>query len=166
MCKVTINCGHRGGGDRVRHLLEGRVRVIISGGARVYLPSIPSILLRAPRMVAVRGPGEGGPFGVTTATGRVLPTALPGRGRVAVRRGGMGGGGGGQRRPEECSGPSGRRLEFRNNRGLSPQGGECHPQSARKRGCFPSLPSDGRRASRVSSLGGRSAPYRPPSRAL
>ena len=92
VCKVTINCGHRGGGDRVRHLLEGRVRVIVSGGARVYLPSIPSILLRAPRVVAVRGPGEGGPFGVTTSTGRVLPTALPGRGRVTVRRGGMGGG--------------------------------------------------------------------------
>ena len=90
VCKVTINCGHCGGGDRVRHLLEGRVRVIVSGGARVYLPSIPSILLRAPRVVAVRGPGEGGPFGVTTSTGRVLPAALPGRGRVTVRRGGMG----------------------------------------------------------------------------
>ena len=107
MCKVTINCGHRGGGDRVRHLLEGRLRVIVSGGARVYLPSIPSILLRAPRMVAVRGPGEGGPFGVTTSTGRVLPTALPGRGRVAVRRGGMGGGSAGGGVPKGVPDPAG-----------------------------------------------------------
>ena len=77
-----------------------------------------------------------------------------------------GGGGGGQRRPEGCSGSSGRRLEYRNNRGLSPQVGGCHLRSAGKRGCLPLLPSDGRRASRVSSVRGRSAPYRPPSRAL
>ena len=28
-----------------------------SVGARVYLPVIPSIMIRAPRMVAARGPG-------------------------------------------------------------------------------------------------------------
>ena len=72
MCKVTINCGHRCGRDRVSHLLKIRERVIntirYSGGARVHLPAIPSILIRAPRMVAVRGPGEGDPFGVSAAT--------------------------------------------------------------------------------------------------
>ena len=68
-----------------------RVRVINSEGARVYLPAIPSILIRTSRMVVVRGPGEGGPFSVSTTTGRVLPTALPGCGRVAVRGGGTGG---------------------------------------------------------------------------
>ena len=88
---MTINCGHRCGRDRVSHLLKGRVRVINSGGARVYLPAIPSILIRTPRMVAIRGPGEVGPFSVSTATGRVLPTALSGCGRVAVRGGGTGG---------------------------------------------------------------------------
>ena len=29
-----------------------------SVGARVYLPVIPSIMIRAPRRVAVRGPGD------------------------------------------------------------------------------------------------------------
>ena len=62
VCKVTINCGYRCGRDRVRHLLTFRGRAIsairYSVGARVYLPAIPSIMIRAPRMVAVRGPGD------------------------------------------------------------------------------------------------------------
>ena len=62
VCKVTINCGYRCGRDRVSHLLKFRGRVIsairYSVGARVYLPVIPSIMIRAPRMVAVRGPGD------------------------------------------------------------------------------------------------------------
>ena len=66
VCKVTINCGYRCGRDRVSHLLKFRGRVIsairYSVGARVYLPVIPSIMIRAPRMVAVRGPGECSPF--------------------------------------------------------------------------------------------------------
>ena len=61
VCKVTINCGYRCGRDRVSHLLKFRGRAIsairYSVGARVYLPVIPSIMIRAPRMVAVRGPG-------------------------------------------------------------------------------------------------------------
>ena len=66
VCKVTINCGYRCGRDRVSYLLKFRGRVIsatrYSVGARVYLPVIPSIMIRAPRMVAVRGPGECSPF--------------------------------------------------------------------------------------------------------
>ena len=62
VCKVTINCGYRCGRDRVSHLLKFRGRVIsairYSVGARVYLPVTPSIMIRAPRMVAVRGPGD------------------------------------------------------------------------------------------------------------
>ena len=62
VCKVTINCGYRCGRDRVSHLLKFRGRVIsairFSVVARVYLPVIPSIMIRAPRMVAVRGPGD------------------------------------------------------------------------------------------------------------
>ena len=62
VCKVTINCGYRCGRDCVSHLLKFRGRVIsairCSVGARVYLPVIPSIMIRAPRMVAVRGPGD------------------------------------------------------------------------------------------------------------
>ena len=62
VCKVTINCGYRCGRDRVSHLLKFRGRAIsairYSVGARVYLPVIPSIMIRAPRMVAVRGPGD------------------------------------------------------------------------------------------------------------
>ena len=62
VCKVTINCGYRCGRDRVSHLLKFRGRVIsaiqYSVGARVYLPVISSITIRAPRMVAVRGPGD------------------------------------------------------------------------------------------------------------
>ena len=62
VCKVTINCGYRCGRDRVSHLLKfgGRAISVIrySVGARVYLPVIPSIMIRAPRMVAVRGPGD------------------------------------------------------------------------------------------------------------
>ena len=61
-CKVTINCGYRCGRDRVSHLLKFRGRAIsairYSEGARVYLPVIPSITIQAPRMVAVRGPGD------------------------------------------------------------------------------------------------------------
>ena len=60
VCKVTINCGLR---QRSRQLLlkiRGRAISAIrySVGARVYLPVIPSITIRAPRMVAVRGPGD------------------------------------------------------------------------------------------------------------
>ena len=66
VCKVTINCGYCCGRDRVSHLLNFRGRVIsanrYSVGVRVYLPVIPSIMIRAPRMVAVRGPGECSPF--------------------------------------------------------------------------------------------------------
>ena len=62
VCKVTINCGYRCGRDRVSHLLKfrGRAKSAIrySVGAQVYLPVIPSIMIRAPRMVAVRGPGD------------------------------------------------------------------------------------------------------------
>ena len=62
VCKVTINCGYRCGRNRVSHLLKFRGRAIsairYSVGARVYLPVIPSIMIRAPRMVAVRGPGD------------------------------------------------------------------------------------------------------------
>ena len=62
VCKVTINCGYRCGRDRLSHLLKFRGRVIsairYSVGARVYLPVLPSIIIRAPRMVAVRGPGD------------------------------------------------------------------------------------------------------------
>ena len=62
VCKVTINCGYRCGRDQVSHLLKFRGRVIsairYSVVARVYLPVIPSIMIRAPRMVAVRGPGD------------------------------------------------------------------------------------------------------------
>ena len=62
VCKVTINCGYRCGRDRVSHLLKFRGRAIsairYSVGARVYLPMIPSIMIRAPRMVAVRDPGD------------------------------------------------------------------------------------------------------------
>ena len=62
VCKVTINCGYRCGRDRVSHLLKFRGRAIsavrYSVGARVYLPVIPSIMIRAPRMVAARGPGD------------------------------------------------------------------------------------------------------------
>ena len=62
VCKVTINCGYRCGRDRVSHLLKFRGRAIsairYSLGARVYLPMIPSIMIRAPRMVAVRDPGD------------------------------------------------------------------------------------------------------------
>ena len=62
VCKVTINCGYRCGRDRVSHLLKFRGRAICairySVGARVYLPMIPSIMIRAPRMVAVRGHGD------------------------------------------------------------------------------------------------------------
>ena len=62
VCKVTINCGYRCGRDRVSHLLKFRGRAIsairYSVGARVYLPVISSIMIRAPRMVAVRGPGD------------------------------------------------------------------------------------------------------------
>ena len=59
VCKVTINCGYRCGGDRVMLKITGRAISAIrySVGARVYLPVIPSIMIRAPRMVAVRGPG-------------------------------------------------------------------------------------------------------------
>ena len=60
--KVTINCGYRCGRDRVSHLLKLRGRVIsairYSVAARVYLPVIPLIMVRAPRMVAIRGPGD------------------------------------------------------------------------------------------------------------
>ena len=62
VCKVTINCGYRCGRDRVGHLLKCRGRAIsairYSVGARVYLPVLPSIMIRAPRMVAVRGPED------------------------------------------------------------------------------------------------------------
>ena len=62
VCKVTINCGYRCGRDRVSHLPKFRGRVIsairYSVGARVYLSVLPSIMIRAPRMVAVRGPGD------------------------------------------------------------------------------------------------------------
>ena len=62
VCKVTINCGYRCGRDRVSHLLKFKGHAIsairYSVGARVYLPVIPSITIRAPRMVAVRGPGD------------------------------------------------------------------------------------------------------------
>ena len=63
VCKVTINCSYRCGTDRISHLLKnsgGRVISAIrySVGARVYLPVIPSIMIRAPRMIAVRGPGD------------------------------------------------------------------------------------------------------------
>ena len=59
VCKVTINCGYRCGRDRVMLKITGRAISAIrySVGARVYLPVIPSIMIRAPRMVAVRGPG-------------------------------------------------------------------------------------------------------------
>ena len=61
VCKVTMGCGYRCGRDRVSHVLKFRGRVIsairYSVGARVYLPVIPSIMIRAPRMVAVRRPG-------------------------------------------------------------------------------------------------------------
>ena len=66
VCKVTINCGYLCGRDRVSRLLKFRGRIIsairYSVGARVYLPVIPSIMIRAPRMVAVRGFGECSPF--------------------------------------------------------------------------------------------------------
>ena len=62
VCKVTINCGYRCGRDRVSHLLKFRGRAIsairYSMSARVYLPVIPSIMIRAPRMVAFRGTGD------------------------------------------------------------------------------------------------------------
>ena len=66
VCKVTINCGYLCGRNRVSRLLKFRGRIIsairYSVGARVYLPVIPSIMIRAPRMVAVRGFGECSPF--------------------------------------------------------------------------------------------------------
>ena len=62
VCKMTINCGYRCGRDRVSYLVKFRGRVISAiryiMGARVYLPVIPSIMIRATRMVAVRGPGD------------------------------------------------------------------------------------------------------------
>ena len=62
VCKVTINCGYRCVRDRVSHLLKFRGRVIsairYSVGARMYLPVIPSFMIRTPRMVAVRGPRD------------------------------------------------------------------------------------------------------------
>ena len=62
VCKATINCGYCCGRDRVSHLLKFRGRAIsairYSVGARVYLPVIPSIMIRAPRIVAVRSPGD------------------------------------------------------------------------------------------------------------
>ena len=62
VCKVTINCGYRCGRDRASHLLKFRgyvmSAILYSVGAQVYLLVIPSIMIRAPRMVAVRGPGD------------------------------------------------------------------------------------------------------------
>ena len=56
--QLRLSCGR----DRGSHLLKFRGRAIsairYSVGARVYLPVIPSITIRAPRMVAVRGPGD------------------------------------------------------------------------------------------------------------